>query len=247
VTDTPDTLQDALREHGYVAMAGSDVQAWLGSAWTGWSAFADSWDDLPEDPHMADGGRYRRRRYGVFEIVRGEVRRSSHQPHYQSKTYNRLNGGVARWFEPISSAIGAHPILLALIAQIGTLFEAARTDQARFGRWHVEVHQFRIEASATGQGHPTPEGAHRDGVDFAFVMMVRRRNVASGVTQISDALGNALGAFTLAQPGDAVFLDDHRIFHGVTPIEALDPAKLAVRDVLVITFTRTDGAAEAVR
>ncbi|MBN9545311.1 MAG: 2OG-Fe dioxygenase family protein [Alphaproteobacteria bacterium] len=42
----------------------------------------------------------------------------------------------------------------------------------------------------------------------------------------------------MSQAGDAVFLDDRPVFHGVTPIEPLDPRKLAIRDVLVITFTR---------
>jgi hypothetical protein len=54
-----------------------------------------------------------------------------------------------------------------------------------------------------------------------------------------------LGAFTLAQPGEAVFLDDARIFHGVTPIMPLNPDLPAIRDVLVVTFQRSDGGASA--
>jgi hypothetical protein len=37
---------------------------------------------------------------------------------------------------------------------------------------------------------------------------------------------------------DAALLDDHRVFHGVTPVAPLDPARPAHRDVLVLTWRR---------
>jgi hypothetical protein len=64
--------------------------------------------------------------------------------------------------------------------------------------------------------------------------------VASGVTQIFDLEGRPLGEFTLTDPLDAVFLDDRRIFHGVTPIAPLDSASKACRDVLVLTYRREE-------
>jgi hypothetical protein len=47
-----------------------------------------------------------------------------------------------------------------------------------------------------------------------------------------------LGSFTLTAPLDAALVDDARVFHGVTAVEALDPALPAHRDVLVVTFKR---------
>ena len=38
-------------------------------------------------------------------------------------------------------------------------------------RWFIEAHQFRID-TADGIGRPTPEGAHRDGVDLVAVFLV---------------------------------------------------------------------------
>jgi len=104
------------------------------------------------------------------------------------------------------------------------------------GPQHVEMHQFRIEASLAEAGRPTPEGMHRDGVDWVFVMLVDRRNVGEGVTRIGAPDGQPLGEFTLAQAGDAVLIDDHRILHGVTEIHGVDPAQPAWRDALVLTF-----------
>ena len=100
------------------------------------------------------------------------------------------------------------------------------------------MHQFRIEAKTGIAGKPTPEGMHRDGVDFVLVLMVRRTNIKSGETIMTDASGKQLGQFTLELPFDAVLLDDHHVFHGVTPVEPLDATLPAHRDVLVVTFRR---------
>jgi hypothetical protein len=99
------------------------------------------------------------------------------------------------------------------------------------------VHQFRIESRAGEAGRPTPEGMHRDGVDFVLAMLVGRRNVARGVSTISDPDGTPLVRVRLAEPFDTMLLDDARVRHGVSPIQSLDPARPAFRDVLVVTVT----------
>ena len=104
--------------------------------------------------------------------------------------------------------------------------------------WHVEIHQFRIETRPGQEGRPTPEGMHRDGVDWVLVLMVRRENVASGETTIYDLVRRPLGSFTLTAPLDSALVDDSRVYHGVTPVVPLDPARPAYRDVLVVTFRR---------
>ena len=83
---------------------------------------------------------------------------------------------------------------------------------------------------------PTPEGLHRDGVDFVLVLLVNRENIASGTTSIHGLDGRERGRFTLTLPFDAALVDDARVAHGVTPVQAIDPARPAYRDVLVITF-----------
>jgi hypothetical protein len=47
-----------------------------------------------------------------------------------------------------------------------------------------------------------------------------------------------LGSFTLTSLLDAAFVDDSRVYHGVTAVQPLDPTKPAYRDVLVVTFRR---------
>lgn len=199
---------------------------------TDWAGFAASWDDLGMDTYMADGGRYRRRRFAVFNATPHGFARAPHQPHYQSRDYNMLNGGVARWFAPITEPIARHPALLAVLDRARALFETISPIRA----WHVELHQFRIEARPDTPGQPSPEGMHRDGVDYVLVLLVGRQNVASGTTTIAAADRTPLGSFTLTTPMDAAWVDDWRVFHGVTPIRPVDPELPAHRDVLVVTF-----------
>lgn len=221
-----------MRGRGFAQVAGSEISALLGGAAGGWEAFVASWNRLGPDLYMADGGRYRRRRHAVFQVAGGEVVRQPHQPHWQSRDYNPLNGGVQRWFDPVEPAVAEGAVMRTLMALCADLFSTLEQAPA----WRVEMHQFRIEAKADEAGRPTPEGAHRDGVDFVLVMLVGRANVGEGVTQVFDPDGRELGAFTLADPMDAVFLDDRRVLHGVTPIRPLDPARPAFRDALVLTF-----------
>jgi hypothetical protein len=79
---------------------------------------------------------------------------------------------------------------------------------------------------------------HRDGVDWVLVTLVRRENLAEGVTEIATSDGRSLGSFTLEQSLDSVLLDDRLVLHGVTPVRPLNVARPAWRDVLVVTFKR---------
>jgi hypothetical protein len=203
-----------------------------------WRSFAASWNDLGVDTYMADGGRYRRRRFAALRATPTGIVRKPHQPHYQSRDYNPLNGDIERWFEPVTDAVARHPALNAILRTSHELFNRMTPVAVRPEAWHVELHQFRIEARAGQEGRPTPEGMHRDGVDWVLVLMVRRDNVASGETTIYDLAKRPLGSFTLTQPLDSALVDDSRVFHGVTAVVPLDPLLPAYRDVLVVTFRR---------
>ncbi|MBA3396715.1 MAG: 2OG-Fe dioxygenase family protein [Deltaproteobacteria bacterium] len=221
---------------GFAFVAGATMHALLGgdTALADWSAFAASWDDLHLDRYMADGGRYRRRRHALYAApARGAILRKPHGPHWQSLDYNVLNGGIERWFEPIDDAIGASRSVTTILAWCRDVFGAVSTSVAA---WDVEVHQFRIEARTDELAEPTPEGVHRDGVDHVLVLLVERKNIASGTTTIHHADGTELGSFTLTAPLDAALVDDRRLSHGVTAVEPLDPTQPAYRDVLVVTF-----------
>lgn len=233
------SLPATLRAQGFAFVRASAMRALLTEAGLrDWDGFARSWDDLGLDTYMADGGRYRKRRHAAFAVSGSadgaEVARKPHQPHYQSRDYNALNGGIARWFAPVADEVADGPALPAVLRLCHRVFDALTPAPA----WHVEVHQFRIEARPGEEGRPTPEGMHQDGVDWVLVLLVRRENVAEGETSIHGPDRQRLASFTLAEPTDAAWVDDGRVFHGVTPVVPLDPGQPAYRDVLVVTFRR---------
>ena len=237
-TGTAEHLTSAIGEDGYTFVHSAEMRELLTATGllSDWSAFAASWNNLELDRYMADGGHYRRRRHAVYAASStGPIVRGPHQPHYQSRDYNALNGGIARWFAPIDETIGTGATISTILACSRAVFESlcGRRD------WHVEVHQFRIAARPGEEGRPTPEGVHRDGVDYVLVMLVERHNIASGTTTVHEANGRELGAFTLTEPLDAALLDDSRVAHGVTPITPVDPSAPAYRDVLVVTWKQT--------
>lgn len=226
-----------IAERGYEFLPGRDTRAALEAAGSlsDWDAFSASWQQLPVDPYLDESHRFRRRRFAVYAAdAAGAIARQPHQPHLQTRQYNRLFGDIERWFEPIAPEIGAGPTMHAVLRFCLRTFGALVPS----GDWRIEVHQFRIEARAGLAGEPTPEGVHRDGVDFVLVLLVNRENIASGTTTVYDLEGRPLGSFTLATPLDAALVDDRRVAHGVTPVAPIDPARPANRDVLVVTFRR---------
>jgi hypothetical protein len=229
-------LTDQIQTEGFAFVRAPDFSELLAEAGalTDWPAFAASWGDLGPDTYMADGGRYRKRRHAVFAVDSEGVVRQPAQPHYQSRDYNTLNGGIERWFEAVTEQIGSGAAMTTILTFCRDLFGMV----GGAGSWYVEVHQFRIEARQGVEGRPTPEGMHRDGVDYVLVLLVGRVNIASGMTSVHDLTGKALGHFTLTEPFDAALVDDARVMHGVTPVEPLDPAEPGFRDVLVVTFRR---------
>lgn len=231
---------EVVRAQGYCFMHADAMRAALASVGgiDDWGAFLASWDALAPDTYLAQTGRYRRRRHAVFAATSdGVVAREPHQPHYQSRTYNPLQGDLERWFEPVTEGIANGECLATILRYSVGFFGRLAPEVAR---WRVEVHQFRIEAHPDAAGEPTPEGVHRDGVDYVLVLMIDRRNIASGTTTIHEADGTLLGSFTLVDAFDTALVDDARVFHGVTPVTVLDPGLPSHRDVLVVTLRRED-------
>jgi hypothetical protein len=234
-------LQAQLQRDGFAFVTAGVMQGLLDAGSMGdWPAFAASWNDLAADTYLAERGRHRRRRHATYSATaEGGIRREPHQPHYQSLRYNPLQGDIQRWFKPMLPAVadGAslHRILAFCQAAFAPLAPATP-------HWHIEAHQFRIEARAGEPGEPTPEGVHRDGVDYVLVLLIDRENIESGTTTIHAHDGTELGSFTLTHPLDAAVVDDARVCHGVTAVTPLDPALPAHRDVLVVTFRAAPSA-----
>jgi hypothetical protein len=232
---TPATGVDAtLARQGYAVIDAAGVAELLGSplqALADWPAY---WDDLPADAYLRDGGRYRRRRHGSFIVQGAQVTQAPHRPHWQPVEYNALHGGIERHFEPIDPALLAHPLWnrwVCMLAARATALKQRPADTV----WYVEVHPFRIDTT-DGIGRPTPEGAHRDGVDLVTVTLMGRHGIKGGETRVFAATGRQGERFTLTEPWGTLLLDDERVIHESTPIQPLQPGQPGHRDTLVLTF-----------
>lgn len=235
-------LRESLHQHGYAFPDSGVMERLLGGfeALADWADFAGSWDDLAPDTYLSAVGRHRRRRHATFSVDNaGQVQRLVAQPHVQSLVHNPLQGNIRRWFQAIRPVIADGASMRRILAFSWALFAPLAP---RIRRWHVETHQFRIEARLDEAGEPTPEGVHHDGVDYVLVLLIDRENIEKGTTTIHDADGSLLGSFTLTRPLDAALVEDVRVAHGVTPVTPLDPTRPAHRDVLVVTFRASDQA-----
>jgi hypothetical protein len=222
-------LLPGLRERGYAVLAADDVATLCGVTIAQLDALKPSWDDLQPDLYLRDSGSYRRRRHSCFLVDADNVVQAPHRAHWQSRDYNALHGGMQRWFEPITPAVVSQPAWGRLLQALGDQFAQLKPVQP----WYVEAHQFRIDTS-DGIGRPTPEGAHRDGVDFVAVLIVDRFGISGGETRVFDAAGPNGQRFTLAEPWSMLVLDDTRVIHESTPIQPLDAG--GHRDTLVLTY-----------
>jgi hypothetical protein len=192
-------------------------------------AWRISWNDLPPDDYLRDGGRYRRRRHSCFVVDGDRLSRVPHRAHWQPLEYNALHGGLERWFAPMPPEVVDTPAWSKLLLGLAKAGSALRGDQP----WYVEAHQFRIDTEG-GIGRPTPEGAHRDGVDLVAVLLVDRVAVKGGETRVFEADGPSGLRFTMVEPWTTLVLDDARVVHESTPIQPLAPR--AHRDTLVLTY-----------
>lgn len=218
-----------LREHGHAALSPQGLAQLARCGMDELQALAPSWEQLVPDAYLRDGGRYRKRRHSCF-VVEGEVvTQVAHRAHWQPLEYNALHGGLERWFEPMDPVVAAAPAWTRLLRTLSATCSSLKGAQP----WYVEAHQFRIDTT-DGIGRPTPEGAHRDGVDFVAVILIGRAGIKGGETRVFEAAGPNGIRFTMTEPWTTLLLDDERVIHESTPIQPLDTG--GHRDTLVLTF-----------
>jgi hypothetical protein len=229
--DTLETAQSAMTARGYFILTATDLAQLAHSSLAHLQALEPSWNALAYDNYLKDGGRYRKRRHSCLVFDNNTLRLAPHRAHWQPVEYNALHGGMERWFEPVSGAVLEAAVWQRLIMQLAQFC----CKVSGKSKWFIEAHQFRIDTEG-GIGRPTPEGAHRDGVDFVAVLMVGRHQIKGGETRVFEADGPNGQRFTLDQGWSLLFLDDARIIHETTPIQPL--ADAAHRDTLVLTFRK---------
>jgi hypothetical protein len=202
--------------------------------------FRRDWEHLEPDPYMADGGSYRSRRYGLYQLSgsTGQLAHIPGAPFYQSIEINPLNGGKQRHFAALGATTVENPFLHELI-----LFDFAQLTSNKHieDDWLIGVHQIRIIATPGVPGNPTPEGTHRDDEYYTSQHLISRQNIAGGVNNF---YGNGPEPMAVAQAiwkqksyFDSYYFD-HSLWHSVSPIVSGKRDGGGHRDVLLIDFVK---------
>jgi hypothetical protein len=201
-----------------------------------WRRLCEDWDHLESDRYLANGAKFRLRRYGRYLWVpaRGDVAALAPEPYFQPEAENSYAGGIARHFAPLLPDSMHNPFLHALVRATFACLPIAADRQEK--TWEVRVHQIRIVASPQEPGLPAPEGIHQDGTDFLTLHLVRRDNVQGAETTIYDLASRPLQRFTMRERLDSFVLEDPRIMHEVTPVYAADGRTIGIRDMLGLDF-----------
>ncbi len=239
VLDAPGTDTDPaaaaiaeLTSVGVYVLPPADLNTALGLHAGIWAEFCLHWDDLAPDCYAAEMGLQRLRRYGIYSFSDEVATPLPNGVFLQPQNSNPLYIDRDRHFEPLTDAFTRDPLLLKLVTLLGRF--AATLDDV--SEWIVKIHPFRVLASADGEGQPTPEGLHRDGVTLVSSLLIRRSNAVGGESSVFDLAGRRLLTATLGEPGTLMVGDDRSTVHGVSPIRPVNPGQPALRDVLVITF-----------
>ena len=89
-------IDQALREDGFAVISAETVAQFSHINLTNLQSLTRFWGDLPRDPYLKDGGRYRFRRHASDEIKGDQLTLVPHRAHWQSLDYNALHGGIER-------------------------------------------------------------------------------------------------------------------------------------------------------
>ncbi len=203
--------------------------------------FRRDWENLEPDLYMADGGRYRLRRYGLFQLS-ARSGRLIHIPgasFYQSSKTNPLNGGEHRHFAPLAADTVNNPFLRELVR-----FDFAQLTSNKHveNDWLVGVHQIRILATTGVTGNPTPEGIHRDDESYTAQHLIARHNIDGGINYFygsgPEPARRSHAVWKQESYFDSYYFDCS-LWHSVSPIVSGNRDSDGYRDVILIDFVES--------
>ncbi len=240
VTDLLDSIAHWVRHQGYAHVSAQESIQALSCVDPNVSddipRYQRYWDELPLDCFMADGGRYRHRRFSCLGAERNgeafEFHRQPTRPFYQSTAYNALNGGKKRLYEELRDEELAAPTMKALFALTSAIIHRIRPAP----RWDTELHPIRTLCERGMTGEPTPEGVHQDGVDYFFAILVDRKGLSGGVSHVLDAERRVVFEKEMRDPLEFLVVDDRRMFHDVTSCIADSDTARGHRDTLIFNY-----------
>jgi hypothetical protein len=188
---------------------------------------------LPRDQYYGGGDRYRSLNRFKAEIVEDGVRVSPYddsEPYVQLEKYNTTLGGKPRVYDPLPKEVAgtagvrkmiAHHLMYLPLSTVGATYS-------------VNMHVIRFAATPSRPCDTSPPGLHKDGEKYLATHLLARCGAHGGEVVITDNDKRELSRFTMRELGECYVFDDDRVWHMLTPVEALQTNQFAYRDT--VTF-----------
>lgn len=188
---------------------------------------------LPKDQYYAAGDRYRSlNRFRAEVVADGVCVRASDdsKPYLQLEKYNTTLGGQPRQYLPLPRAIAdtvgvrkmiAHHLKYLPLSTLGATYS-------------VNMHVIRFAATPGRPCDTSPPGLHKDGEKYLATHLLARCGAQGGEVVVTDNDKRELMRFTMQELGECYVFDDDRVWHMLTPVEALGLNQFAYRDT--VTF-----------
>ena len=218
------SVEAALKDSGFVFAEAPELRAALGDALRDWSDFRG---ELGRSGARYVHGRWRALPEASACRVPRRTRRDRAQGEPATLSKPRLQR--AEWRHRALVRPDAGPCRRHIVVPAGSSTYCNTAVQRASRRCRPGMSRCINSASRRARmpaGRPTPEGMHQDGVDWVLVLMVDRDNIAEGETSIHGLDKQSARQLHAARAARfCALVDDHRVFHGVTPVRALDPAR----------------------
>ena len=152
------------------------------------------------------------------------------RPYVTYRKYNKTAGGIKRFYEPLEVRFDEY---------IRCGLEDLAID--RTIDWQINVHQYRVIVNEDIEGITVPEGIHCDGHDYVMISVFDRQNITGGEMKLfNDIEGQECFYKGVVKNGEAVLLDDRKMFHYVSSIEPVDKNLPSHRDIVVVAISKWD-------
>lgn len=201
-------------------------------------AVQQHFEALPLDTYDKAANRYRQlTRYVLLPFAGLLVPRPYKAITYKQEVgFNQEAMGVARQFEAVPDNICGSDFLRALIMH--DFANSPLDDEMLAGPIEVGVHFIRMKATPDRPGVAVPNRLHKDGEPVTWIHLMNRKGVTGGENIITDnSQMKVLCETTLNSPLDSIGIVDEMVWHMVKPVQVAEPAKVGVRDVILIDFT----------
>ncbi|WP_159980007.1 2OG-Fe dioxygenase family protein [Roseobacter cerasinus] len=238
-----DQVAGELAAQGYSYIAAPDFGV-PNATDSDFARLADEWNRLETDNYLQENATFRERRFGRFAYQPSTqtVVQLKHTPYFQAAGTNTYAGGIHRVVAPLTEQFAKDPLLSDLIKQDFDCFPTRSFDKSEW--WYVACHLFRIIGRDGEEGEPTPEGVHRDDINYGAMHLMDRVNATGGLSRIHAEDHSIAAELCLKNRLDTLFWADEQVLHSVTPIRPSDTQRSAVRDILILGYTHSPNILE---